>query len=98
MVVSSATFTEIWFPSNAGGGTALTLESEITRQTYSFNFTDLDDTEGYYHICVDFTGVPEGEYVWRIGDDGGIIRIGLYTAPATEYKKNEKHTYYEYGK
>lgn len=97
MVVSSATITELYVPKNAGDGIVLTLESEITKQTYSFDIEDLQDMEGYYHILVDFSEIEEGEYRYSLGTDTGVIRIGSYKTSNTQYKKEEKHIQYQYG-
>lgn len=97
MVINAASFTEMYVPRNEGDGSVLILRSEVDGNTYQFNVTDFSDTADYYHFLVDLEGVPEGEYVYTLGSDSGVMRIGRYNTSDTCYRKEEKHIQYQYG-
>ena len=98
MVITAATYIELYIPRSGGYANSITFHSEVTNKDYVFTFNEITDCENYHHFIVDLSGVPEGEYVYSIGNDKGVVRIGDYKVDATTYKHKETHKEYNiYG-
>ena len=98
MIITAATYLELYIPRSGDYATALTLHSEVTNKDYNFTFNEIPDCKDYHHLIVDLIGVPDGEYVYTIGEDRGVVRIGDYKVDSTAYKHKEIHKEYNiYG-
>lgn len=75
------------FPKNQNleGDLILTLHSELTQKTYTFNVADEGNSKRFYKFIVDFSDVDNGEYDYSInGLETGLIRIGLVSSSTPE--------------
>lgn len=75
------------FPKNQNleGDLILTLHSELTQKTYTFNVADEGNSKRFYKFIVDFSEVDNGEYDYSInGLETGLIRIGLISSSTPE--------------
>ena len=75
------------FPKNQNleGDLILTLHSELTQKTYTFNVADEGNSKRFYKFIVDFSEVDNGEYDYSInGLETGLIRIGLVSSSTPE--------------
>lgn len=98
MIISAATYVEVYIPRSGGYANELTLHSEVTNKDYKFNFQEIPDCKDYHHMFLDLSDVPEGEYVYSIGEDKGVVRVGDYKADEKTYKHKETHKEYNiYG-
>ena len=59
------------------GDLVLTLHSELTNQTYTFNVTDEGTFKRFYKFTLDLAHIPDGEYTYNInGSEEGLLRLG----------------------
>lgn len=81
--------------SNLLSSYTMELKSQATNQSYSFSgLTDASTLTDYYTFSIDFSGVKNGEYEYKIGEDKGLIQIGKISHTNTSYNKEE--TFIEY--
>lgn len=98
MVITAATFLEIYVPKSGGQASSITFHSEVTNKDFTHSITEIGDVSNYHHFLINIYGIPDGEYVYKIGEDRGVVRIGDYKADATSYKHKEIHKEYNiYG-
>lgn len=67
------------FPKNQSltGDLVLTLHSELTQRTFTFNVTDEGNSKRFYKFTLDLSNVDNGEYDYNINNiETGLIRIG----------------------
>ena len=67
------------FPKNQNltGDLVLTLHSELTQNTYTFNVVDEGNSKRFYKFTLDLSTVENGEYNYSINDvETGLIRVG----------------------
>lgn len=95
MVITAATFIEMYVPRSGEYASAITFHSEVTNADYTYQYVEFGDCSDYHHFLVDLLGLPEGEYVYTVGTDNGVVRVGDYKVDATHY--NNKQTHKEYN-
>lgn len=94
MVISSKTQIELYVPAVCGGAKDISFKSEITNQEYVFSGQP-SYTGDYYVFNIDFSLIPDGEYIYHAGNDRGIIRIGTYLEPnKVSYTADNKNIQY----
>lgn len=94
MVISSKTQIELYVPAVYGGAKEISFKSEITKQEYVFSGQP-SYAGDYYVFSIDFSSIPDGEYVYHAGNDKGIIRIGDYKEPnKVSYTADNKNIQY----
>lgn len=98
MVITATTYTELYFPRSGDYASAITFHSEVTNADYTYQYAEFGDCSDYHHFLVDLEGLPEGEYVYTVGTDSGVVRVGDYKVGTTQYKHKETHKEYNiYG-
>ena len=89
------------FPKNQSltGDLVLTLHSELTQRTFTFNVTDEGNSKRFYKFTLDLSEVSNGEYDYNINNiETGLIRIGaieLSTPEVVSY--SEEVNIIQYG-
>lgn len=67
------------------GDLVLTLHSELTQQTYTFNVVDEGRSKRFYKFTLDLENIPNGEYDYNINEvETGLIRIGAVALSTPE--------------
>lgn len=98
MVITAATYLELYVPKSGEQANSITFHSEVTNKDYTHSVTEIGDVSNYHHFLVNLYGIPEGEYVYTIGEDKGVVRIGNYKALQKDYRHKETHKEYNiYG-
>lgn len=75
-------------------GSPLFLENTVTHKEYSFVLSNVE-VEGHYLTASFQADVEVGEYVYRIGDNTGLLVFGDYHRPNTQYEVNNERLTYE---
>lgn len=89
-----------FFPKNRTdfNATLLKLRSEVTLEEYEFAVEDISGYRDYFTFAVDFSNVPDGEYIYEITDgtikNCGLIRFGALGTSDTEYKPSRTNIQY----
>lgn len=67
------------------GDLVLSLHSELTNRTFTFNVTDEGTSKRFYKFTLDLEHIPDGEYEYNInGGEEGLLRLGEVSDAAPE--------------
>lgn len=74
----------------------LTLYDDFGGMVREIDVTDTKNLKDYYYFLIDFTDVPDGEYVYTIdGVEKGLIIIGNLTPNKRQYSITNETVQYE---
>ena len=78
----------------------LELYSELSKITYTYVLTDRDNLPDFYVFDVDFSDLPDGEYIYQVDteDAKGLILIGNTESFLTQLNNNEDEKIISYTK
>lgn len=75
--------------------TKMILINELTNDKLELDFVDRSDSDRYYLIDLSNLTLRNGSYRYEIGKDIGLMQVGDYIAPSTEYKETKINVVYE---
>lgn len=96
---------QIYVPKHYATTSSLTLEvkSRLTNDVFHYVVEDLSALTDYFLVEIDTESLPDGEYEYRMLDNGkndkivssGLLRIGEYKPENEEYKYEQEYYQYE---
>lgn len=96
---------QVYVPKHWASTSALTFElkSRLTNDETTWFTSDLSAYTDYFFIEIDASNLPDGEYEYRLYDNGaddekvssGLLRLGEYKAEKQEYNYTQEYVEYE---
>lgn len=73
----------------------MTIINELTDEAIKYSFVDMSTDARYYMINLALVDLKDGTYRYQIGPEVGLLQVGDYIAPSTEYNEKKQNTVYE---